>query len=112
MADESGAKTVHATTTTTTAESVGLTSKVSQVRVTNREAIAADTLYVTVATGRTAAAAEAALTVAVADADETFAMIGGETKTVFQSSRPTYVALSVVGNASPYSVEGFSVPVS
>lgn len=106
MADESGARTVHATTTSTTAESVSLTSQVSEVRVTNREAIAGDTLYVTVATGLTAAAAEAALVTAVADADETIAIVGGDTKTVFKSSRPTYVALSVVGDASPYSVEG------
>lgn len=109
MADESGATAVHAVTATTTAESVGLTSKVRQVRVTNRKAT--DTLFVTVATGRTAAAAEAALTTAVASADDSIAILPSSSKEVFQSQRPTYVALSVVGNTSDYSVEGFAVPV-
>lgn len=104
MADESGARTVHATTTSTTAESVGLTQKVSEVRVTNRDGT--NTIYVTVATGLTAAAAEAAVVTAVAAADETIALLPNTTKTVFKSTRPTYVALSVIGSASAYSVEG------
>lgn len=104
MADESGARTVHAVTTSTTAESVSLTSKVSEVRVTNRDAT--NTVFVTVATGRNAAAAEAAVVTAVASADETLAILPETTKTVFNSKRPTYVALSVIGNASAYSVEG------
>ena len=104
MADESGVRTVHAATTSTTAESVGLTGTVSEVRVTNRDTT--NTMYCTVSTGQSAAAAEAGLVTAVAAADETFSLPPSTTKTVFKSGRPTYVALSVIGNASDYSVEG------
>ena len=103
---ESGAVTCHGTTVSTTAETASLTKKVKEVRISNREAVAGETLYVTVATGRTAAAAEAAIVTAVADADETIAIVGGDTKTVFKSKRATYVAFGIIGDASPYSVEG------
>ena len=103
---EAGAKSLHAATTTTTAETWALTDKVSEVRVTNQEAVGGETIYVTVATGRTAAAAEAAIVTAVDSADETFAIVPQATKTVFKSSRKTYVAGSVIGNASTYSIEG------
>ena len=103
---EAGAKTLHGVTVSTTAETWGLTSKVSEVRVTNQEAIGGETIYVTVATGRTAAGAEGNIVTAVAAADETFAIVPQATVTVFKSSRKTYVAGSVIGNVSVYDVEG------
>jgi hypothetical protein len=102
----SGAKTAHGTTTSTTAETWQLTDKVNQVAILNREAAAADTIYVTVATGTTAAAALAAVVTAVAEADETIAIPPLTRVVVFKSPRSTYVAGSVIGNASPVSVHG------
>ena len=105
MADESGAKSVHATTTSTTAESVALTSKVRHVRITNRDNT--NTMYVTVATSRTSSAgAEAGVTTAVAAADETISLLPLQTKTVGRTKVPLFYAFSVIGNASAYSVEG------
>lgn len=109
MADETGARTVHAATTSTTAESVALTRAVRQVRITNRDTDS--TLYVTKATGRTAAAAEANLVTAVAQADETIVIAAGQTRVVGQSAKPVFYAFSVIGNATDYSVEGFEIPV-
>lgn len=107
MAAVSGAKTAHATLSTTTADTVTLTSQVRQVRVTNHT----DTVvvYCTVASGNTAAGAAAAVVTAVAAADETISIAPHETKVVFQSTKPRYVALSVVGNANVYAVEGSDV---
>jgi hypothetical protein len=103
---EAGAVSLHGATVSTTAETWALTDKVLEVRVTNQEAVGGETVYVTVVTGRTAAAAEAAIVTAVAAADETIAIVPQATKTVFKSSRKTYVAGSIIGNVSTYSIEG------
>ena len=109
--DQSGAKSLHAVTVTTAAHKWGFTRKVRQVRVTNRAATAL-TLYVTVASANTLAGAEAAIVTAVADADETIAIMQGQTKTVWQSGRGRFVAGSVVSTAAClYTVEGFENPL-
>lgn len=104
----SGAKICSGTTTSTTAETATLTSKVKQVKVTNHEAVGGDNVYVTVSTGLTSAEAIAGVVTAVALADENFCILPQSSKVVFKSPRDTYVSLSVVGNASPVTVEGTS----
>lgn len=105
MAAVAGNKTAHATLSTTTADTVTLANAVQFVRVSNHHASVV--LYVTVSSGRTAANAAAGVTTAVAQADETISVSPGATKEVFASpGRGAYVALSVVGNANSYSVEG------
>lgn len=103
MAAVSGAKTCHATLSTTVADAVTLTDPVCQVRVANHHASVIT--YVTVKSGNTAAGAADATT-AVAAADETISIPPLTTKEVFYSSIPVYVSLSVVGSANAYSVEG------
>lgn len=100
---EVAARRLHAATVGTTAETWSLTKPVKEVRVTNRSAGA---LFVTVAVGENLAGAEAAIVTAVADADETFVVPANVTRTVFRSSRNTFVAGSVVGSTSTYDVEG------
>lgn len=104
MAAVSAAKRAHATLSTTTADTVTLTSPCKEINVTNH-ILTAVPLYVTLKTGLTAAAAVGATT-AVSAADETYAIPPGATRTIFRSSKRVYVELSVVGNANPYSVEG------
>ena len=103
----SGAKRAHGTTTSTTAETWQLTDRVNSVFITNKEAVGGDNIYVTVTNGSTAAAALAAVTTAVAEADETIVILPQQTRQVFKSPRRTFVAGSVIGNASAVSVEGF-----
>lgn len=86
--------------TSTTAATWGPSTPVKQVRVTNRGTTAGDILYLTIATGRTAAAAEAAIVTAVAAADETYAVMPGETSVIFISTRATYVAGSIIAAAN------------
>lgn len=109
-ADETGGTAVHAATATTVKETVTLTEKVKKVVVFNRDTDS--TLYGTHATGSTAAAALAAVeakTVPVALADDLWVVTAGTHETVFESSRPTYFALSMVGSATDYSVVGTNV---
>ncbi len=98
---QEGARTCHGTTTTTAADSFRLTRKVREVRVTNRDT---DPLSVTIVAKRSLVA-EADIVTAVAFADETVTVPTG-TKVVYRSVRPMYIAGSVIGNASPYSIEG------
>ena len=105
MADQTAALRQHATLTSTTADSISLTTAVRQVDVTNADS--ADPLTVKIATGGTAAAALAALGAAVtALADDTIVVRAGQTKIVHRSRNRTFVALSVVGDGNAYSVEG------
>lgn len=96
----------HGTTTSTTAETWYLTQPVKFVRCTNHEAVGGDVVWVSVATGETSAAAQAAVVTAAAFTDDQYAVMPQETKVIFRSRRRTYVAGSVVGNASPVSIEG------
>lgn len=84
----------------TTSETWAALTPVKQVRVTNRGTTAGDDAYITVATGKTAAAAEAAIVDAVADADETFVVRPGETKIIWKSPRPSFVAGSIEAGAN------------
>lgn len=100
---ETGLYTLHAATATTVAETWSLSRLVREVWVGNRDT---DPIFVTVAKGRTAARAEAAIVTAVAEADETFCIPPNSRVCVFRSKRPLYVAGSVVGNVSTYDIEG------
>ena len=86
--------------TSTSAETWAALTPVKQVRVTNQGTTAGDDLYVTLATGRTAAEAEGKIVEAAADADETFIVLPGETKVIFKSPRATYVAGSIEAGAN------------
>lgn len=89
-----------------TAETWGLLQKVNQVSITNRSANA---VWVTIATGATAAAAEAAIVTAVAAADETIYIPPSNVrKVVFKSPRKTFVAGSAIAvtGACDVSFEG------
>lgn len=89
-----------------TAATAALTQKVNQVAIQNRHST--QTLSVTLATGETQAAAEAALVTAVALADETFFVAADQRKVIFKSPRRTYVAMSIIasGATTGTSVEG------
>lgn len=100
---ESAALRLHAATVSTTAETWSLTTPVKQVKVYNRDT---DPVFVTLATAENAAAAEAAIVTAVADADETFLVPAGGSAIIWKSKRAQYVAGSIIGNASTYDVEG------
>lgn len=109
MADNDGAYITHGSVGTT-AETSYLTKPVNRVGVQNKHAT--QTLGVRVFTASTAAAAAALAdaTDAVEGADEV-RYIPPATKipvTVFQSSRATFVALSVIGSGAttPYEVSG------
>lgn len=106
MAAHSGAKACTGTTTSTTADTMQLTDKVNQVAIVNHEAAGADTVWVTVATGATAAAALAAVTTAAADADEAIPVLPQQRVVVSKTTKRTYFACSVVGNASKVSMVG------
>ena len=107
---ETAAKRLHAATTSTTAETWGLTESVKSLRITNRDA---DPIFVTLQTSNTVISDDAGITPAVADADETFCIPGVltsgsyQTREIFRSSRPTYVAGSIIGNVSTYDIEGY-----
>lgn len=107
MADQVGIKIAYQSAGTA-AESVSLTDPVKQVAVENYHATAL--LYCTVYTGATAAAALALAnaTDAVAAADETWFIGPGKRKVVLKTTRPTFVALSIIasGAATTCVVEG------
>ena len=106
MANEVGVQ-ICSQSTGTTAETTSLTRQINQVRVTNYHAT--QVLWVRPETGATAAAAlTLAGTAAVAAADETFIIPAGQTKVVFKSNRPTFVALAVIGSgaATTFTTEG------
>lgn len=86
--------------TSTTAATWGPSTKVRQVRVTNRGTTAGDVIYVNIATGGSAAAAEANIVTAVAAADETFAIMPGQTKVVWLSTRASWIAGSIIAAAN------------
>jgi hypothetical protein len=100
---ETGALRLHAATATTVAETWSLTTKVREVRVTNRDT---DPVFVTVSVAKTAAAAEAGIVTAVADADETIIIPASSTRVVWRGSQARFVAGSIVGNVSTYDIEG------
>lgn len=102
-ATTSGNLTAHGSTTSTTAETWALLTPVKEVRVTNRDT---DVCYVTVVGKKTAAKAEAAIVTAVAAADETIVIPPNTTRLVWRSNRAAFIAGSIIGNASPYDVEG------
>jgi len=109
MADNNGARVTHGSVGTT-AETSYLTEKATKVTVQNKHAT--QSLGVRVFTSNSSAAAAAALadaTDAVEGADEVrYIKPGGEPEVVFESRRPAYVALSVVGSgaATTYEVVG------
>lgn len=108
MAANAGAKTCHGTLTTTAADAVTLSDKVSHVRVSNHHATVP--LYVTVKTGNSAAGAAGA-TIPTSGIDESIGIPPLATKEVLNSpSVPVFVSLGVVGNANAYSVEGSRTP--
>lgn len=100
---ESGARRIHAATTSTTAETWGLTSPVKQVFVTNRDT---DPCFVTVLVTDTLVSDDTGIVTAVADADETFVIPAGKTRRVFKSGRRQFVRGSIIGNVSTYDIEG------
>ena len=106
---ESAAKRLHAVTTSTTAETWSLSGKVNKVDVVNGEAAGGESVYVTLAIKSTAALAEAAIVTAVANGDETFVVLPQQTVTIWDraSGDTAFVAGSIIGNASPYSIIGF-----
>lgn len=108
---ESANKSLHAATTSTTAETWGLLTKVREVWATNRDSTAC---FITVVSAETAAAAEAAIVTAVAGADESIVLLPNVRRCIFRSSRPAFVAGSIIGDASDYDIEGSRVltPVS
>lgn len=100
-----GAKTCHGTTTSTTAEAFGLSTPVKRLDITNRDT---DPCYVRITTSSADPGdSDTGVTVAVAAADETIVIPANSTKTVFRSPRATYLRGSIIGNASPYDVEGY-----
>lgn len=100
---ESANYALHAATASTTAETWALLKPVKEVWVTNRDT---DPCFVTVNSKKTAAAAEAAIVTAVADADETLVIPANSTRCVFRSKRALFVAGSIIGNISTYDIEG------
>ena len=106
--DETAAKRLHAATTSTTAETWSLSAKVNKVDVVNGEAAGGESLNVTIAIAATAAAAEAAIVTATASGDETFVVLPQQTVTIWDraSGDTAFVAGSVIGNVSPYSIIG------
>jgi len=106
---ESAALRLHAATSSTTAEAWALTTPVKSLVITNRSPT---DLFVTLRTSNTYTADDAGVTVAVAEADETFVIPGVETsgalegKEIFRSPRASYVSGSIIGSTSSYSVEG------
>lgn len=108
MANVSATERAHATLTSTTADTVTLTKSCQFVDVTNHHASVV--LYVTVSKSPKSSALVPTPTTAVAAAAGTFSISPGRTKRVMNSpGRATFVKLSVVGNANPYSVEGTNV---
>lgn len=106
---ETAALRLHAATASTTAETWQLTTPVKSLVITNR---GATDVYVTLRTGSTLNTDDAGVITAVAAADETFVIPGVETsgvpvaKEIFRSPRPSFVAGSIIGSTSDYSVEG------
>jgi hypothetical protein len=107
---ETGARTIHAATVSTTAETWGLTRPCKSLRVTNRDA---DPIFLTIVTSTAAITDDAGITVAVADADETYIVPGVltsgsyQTRELWRSPRARFLAGSIVGNVSTYDIEGF-----
>ena len=107
---ETGARTIHAATASTTAETWGLTRPCKSLRVTNRSATA---LFVTIISSPTVITDDAGITVAVADADETYVVPGlttsgvHTTRELWRSPRARYLAGSIIGSTSTYDIEGF-----
>lgn len=105
-----GNRTCHFTLSTTVAQTWALNRKVKSVRVTNKDT---DDLYVTIITSTTQITDDAGITTAVALADESYIVPGGltsgnyQSREIWRSSRPAYVAGSVVGNGGGVSIEGF-----
>lgn len=105
MASVSGAKTCHATLSTTTVDTVTLTDKVNQVAVLNAHSSEILSVLVGTSTVSGAAAATNAGTV-TASVDESFRVPAAGRTVVFKSKRQTYVGLSIIGNGNAYSVHG------
>jgi len=99
MADQVGAKIAYHSVGTG-AESVSLTDPVKQVAVENYHAT--QHAYVRVFTGNTAAAALALAdaTDAVAAADENYLVAAGTRKVVLKTTRPTFVAISIIASGA------------
>lgn len=105
MASVSGAKTCHATFSSTTVDTITLTDKVNQVAVVNHDA--SNIVYVLVGTSdsSSSAAATAAGTVTAA-VDESYAVPKSGRTVVYKNKRQTYVGLSMIGSGGAYSVHG------
>jgi hypothetical protein len=86
-----------------------LTGAVNRVDVVNSEAAGGEDVNVTLAIKSSAALAEAAIVTATAAGDETFVVLPQQTVTIWDRSSGdlAFVAGSIIGNASPYSIIGF-----
>lgn len=105
MAANSGAMTCHGTLSTTTVDTVTLTTKVQQVAVINKDASQVLSVLVGTSDVSGAAAATNAGTV-TALVDESFCIPVSSRVVVFKSKRLSYVGLSVIGSGNAYSVHG------
>jgi len=109
---ETGNKTIHAATASTTAETWALQQKCNSLRITNRDA---DPIFVTIVATSTAVTddSQVTITTAVADADETYIIPGVltsgsyQTREIWRSPRAKFLCGSIVGNVSTYDIEGF-----
>lgn len=105
MAAVGGAKTCHATLSTTSVDTVTLTDPVQQVAVLNGHS--SEILSVLVGTSQVSGAAAATNAGTVtASVDESFRVPAAGRTVVFKSKRLTYVGLSIIGNGNTYSVHG------
>jgi len=104
-----GARSLTVDLTTTTAQTWTISEPVNQLVVINTEAAAA---WVTLITSTSPITDDAAITTAVAEADNTYCIPGVTTsgpmpmRTILKTPRPTYVAGSVVANGNKVVIEG------
>lgn len=104
-----GARSLTVDLTSTTAQAWTISEPLNQLVVINTEAAAA---WVTLITSTAAITDDGAITVAVAEADNTYCIPGVTTsgampmRTILKTPRPTYVAGSVVASGNKVVFEG------
>lgn len=104
-----GARSLTVDLTSTTAQMWTLSEPVNQLVVINTEAAAA---WLTLITSKDPITDDGAITVAVAEADNTYCIPGVTTsgpmpmRTILKSARSTYVAGSVVASGNKVVIEG------
>lgn len=105
MTTNAGGERCHGTLTSTTVETVTLSTKVYQVAVINKDA--SNVMYVLVGTSDVSGAAAATNAGTVtAGVDESFTIPVSSRVVVYKNKRAGYVGLSVIGNGNAYSVHG------